>query len=89
MAIVDNMARLQAEQSPQTVPKTVAEPLTLDDLRGEGVTINIERASEYLGVSRAFAYSMAKEGRLPIIKLGNRRMRVITAALLRMLSGED
>jgi hypothetical protein len=32
---------------------------------------------------------MAKEGRLPIIKLGNRRMRVITAALLRMLSGED
>jgi excisionase family DNA binding protein len=71
------------------IHKTIAEPLTLDDLRREGVTVSVERSSEYLGVSRAFAYQMAKDGRLPVIKLGHRRMRVITAALLRMLGGED
>jgi excisionase family DNA binding protein len=63
--------------------------LTMDDLRREGTTVSVERAGTYLGVSRAFAYAMAKEGRLPVIKLGPRRLRVSTAALLRMIGIED
>jgi excisionase family DNA binding protein len=62
-------------------------PLTLDDLRDEGATVSVERSSRYLGVSRAFAYQMAREGQLPTIKLGARRVRVPTAALLKMLGG--
>lgn len=64
------------------------ERLTLDDLRHEGTTISVERGGEYLGLSRAFAYQMARDGNLPTIKLGARRVRVPTAALLRMLDAE-
>lgn len=69
-------------------PQTAHAPLTLDDLRSGPPTISVERAGQYLGVSRAYAYAMAREGRLPTIKLGTRRVRVPTAALLRMLTGE-
>ena len=62
--------------------------LTLDDLRAEGVTVSIERAGLYLGVSRAYAYQMGREGLLPTIKLGSKRVRVPTAALIKLLSGE-
>ncbi len=64
-------------------------PLTLDDLRREGTTVSVERSGQYLGVSRAFAYQMAREGQLPTIKLGTRRVRVPTSALLRLLEGGD
>lgn len=65
---------------------TAQTTLTLDDLRREPPTISITRSSEYLGVSRAYAYAMAKQGRLPTIQLGERRIRVRTAALIRILS---
>jgi excisionase family DNA binding protein len=61
---------------------------TLDDLRNGPPTISVTESAPYLGVSRAYAYQMAKEGRLPTIKLGNRRVRVKTAALLRMLTDD-
>ncbi|WP_326544680.1 helix-turn-helix domain-containing protein [Mycobacterium sp. 2-64] len=64
-------------------------PLTLADLQSGPPTVSVERAGQYLGVSRAFAYQMAREGLLPTIKLGARRVRVPAAALLRMLSGEQ
>lgn len=63
--------------------------LTLDDLRREPPTINVERAAQYLGVSRAFAYQMARERQLPTIKLGTKRIRVSTAVLLRILGDPD
>jgi excisionase family DNA binding protein len=63
--------------------------LTLDDLRREGVTISVERAGTYCGVSRSLAYQMARDGSLPTIKLGARRVRVPTAALLRLLGVEN
>jgi excisionase family DNA binding protein len=59
--------------------------LTLDDLRAEGATVSIERAGEYLGISRALAYAMARDGLLATIKCGQRRFRVPTSALLKML----
>lgn len=70
------------------MPAHTKAPLTLDDLRREGTTVSVERGGEYVGVSRAFAYRMAREGQLPTIKFGSRR-RVPTAALLRMLGGDD
>ncbi|HZE15153.1 MAG TPA: DNA-binding protein [Mycobacterium sp.] len=59
--------------------------LTLEDLRAEEATVSIERAGMYLGVIRARAYAMARDGLLPTIKCGQRRFRVPTSALLEML----
>lgn len=61
----------------------------LDELRSGPPTISIEQAARYLGVSRAYAYQMAREGRLPTIKLGERRVRVPALTLLKMLRGAE
>lgn len=61
---------------------------SLERLRQGPPTVSIETAAEYLGVSRAFAYSMAKTGRLPVIHLSAKRKRVPTSKLLKMLEGE-
>lgn len=60
---------------------------TLDELRSGPPTLSIGEAAEYLGVSRAYGYAMAREGRLPTIELGTRRIRVPALALLKMLGG--
>ncbi|ORW43110.1 DNA-binding protein [Mycobacterium paraense] len=67
---------------------TAQSRFTVDELRTEPATISVERAAKYLGVSRAYAYEMAREGRLSTLSVGPRRVRVITAALLRDLSAE-
>lgn len=59
----------------------------LDELRSGPPTISIEQAAPYLGVSRAYAYQLAREGHLPTIKLGARRVRVPALALLKLLEG--
>lgn len=61
---------------------------TLDELRSGPPTLSIEQAARYLGVSRAYGYTMAREGRLPTIKLGARRVRVPALSLLKLLGGE-
>lgn len=61
---------------------------TLDELRTGPPTLSIEQAAKYLGVSRAYGYQMAREGRLPTIKLGAKRIRVPALGLLRLLGGE-
>ncbi|WP_029108698.1 helix-turn-helix domain-containing protein [Mycobacterium sp. URHD0025] len=63
--------------------------LTLESLRQGPPTVSIDTAAEYLGVSRGFAYTMARQGNLPVIRLSNTRMRVPTVKLLRMLEGDD
>ncbi len=63
--------------------------LTIEDLRSESPTLSIETAAKYLGVSRAFAYTMVKTGHLPVIRLGSTRMRVPSSKLLKMLEGES
>jgi excisionase family DNA binding protein len=57
-------------------------------LRSGPPTISIEQAARYLGVSRAYGYSLAREGRLPTIKLGAKRVRVPALALLKLLGAE-
>ena len=69
------------------MPSTATDPLDMDELR-RSPTISVERAGQFLGVSRAYAYDMARSGVLPTIALGARRKRVPSAALLRMLEGE-
>lgn len=70
----------------QTGPAPTA---TIDELRSGPPTLSIGQAAAYLGVSRAYGYVMAREGRLPVIHLGPRRVRVPTAGLLKMLGVED
>lgn len=60
---------------------------TLDELRSGPPTLSVEQSAPYLGISRAYAYQMARDGRLPTIKLGERRVRVSAMALLKMLEG--
>ncbi|GGK44817.1 helix-turn-helix domain-containing protein [Nocardia camponoti] len=52
-------------------------------------TVSIEDAGKLLGISRSYAYAMARSGHLPTIALGVRRRRVPTAALLRLLQVAD
>ncbi len=40
----------------------------------EKMVYNIDEAAEQLGIGRTFAYQLIREGRLPSIKLGNRRL---------------
>ena len=82
--LAEELRRLRA-----SVIETPPERLTLDDLRRERPAISIPRAAEYLDIARETAYAMARQGRLPTIKIGPRRVQVPTIALLRMLTGED
>ena len=53
--------------------------------KSERLTMTIKEAGEALGVSRATAYMLAKTGGIPVIRLGERRLVVPKAALLKML----
>lgn len=62
-------------------------PVTVDYLRVHP-TVSAEQSAMLLGVSRAYAYELIRKGELDAITLGERRVRVKSASLLRML-GED
>jgi excisionase family DNA binding protein len=79
------MAIDQTAQSPHKPIKKGS--ITVDYLR-RYPTISVEQAAELLGVSRAYGYDLVKSGRLGAIMLSEKRIRVKSAALLRML-GED
>ncbi|WP_280332892.1 helix-turn-helix domain-containing protein [Nocardia wallacei] len=52
-------------------------------------TVSVVRAAEILGIGKSYAYEMARDGRLPVIELGPRRMRIKSADLLRMLEPDS
>ena len=62
-------------------------PVTVDYLR-EHPTVSVEQSALVLGISRAYAYELARAGELDSIHLGDKRVRVKSASLLRLL-GED
>ncbi|WP_163751681.1 helix-turn-helix domain-containing protein [Mycolicibacterium helvum] len=62
-------------------------PVTVDYLRVHP-TVSVEQAALLLGVSRAYAYQLTHAGELDAITLGEKRVRVKSASLLRVL-GED
>ena len=57
----------------------------------ENLIMTIPEVAKALGISRGTAYSLARQGQLPIpvIKLGEKRMVVSRRALERLLSGND
>ena len=45
------------------------------------LTYTVEEAATALGISRGLAYEMVREGRLPALRLGQRRLIIPRAAL--------
>jgi excisionase family DNA binding protein len=50
-------------------------------------TISVETAAKALGVSRAACYEYVRQGRLPVIRLSQRRLRIPTARFMREVLG--
>ena len=51
----------------------------------ERLTMTISEVAKTLGISRGTAYMLANTGGIPVIRLGERRLVVPRAALLKML----
>jgi excisionase family DNA binding protein len=51
----------------------------------ERLTMTVEEAGVALGISRATAYMLVNTGRIPAIRISERRLIVPRAALLRVL----
>lgn len=62
-------------------------PVTVEYLRVHP-TVSAEQAALLLGISKAYAYDLIHKGDLDAITLGEKRVRVKSASLLRLL-GED
>ncbi|MCA4726899.1 helix-turn-helix domain-containing protein [Mycolicibacterium fortuitum] len=62
-------------------------PVTVPYLRTYP-TVSVEQAAMLLGISRAYCYQLTRNGELDAITLGEKRVRVKSASLLRLL-GED
>jgi len=54
----------------------------------ERLTLTIPQAGKLLGISRGLAYQLAREGKIPVIRLG-KRLVVPKLALQKLLSGES
>jgi excisionase family DNA binding protein len=54
-------------------------------LAGEPLLLAIPRVAQLLGISRSRAYVLVQTGVLPTLRLGERRLVVSKAALLRWL----
>ncbi len=86
------MTKAQTKESPQSPlslqPKIWAGPIDIDYLR-TNPTCSVPQAAELLGVSREYGYDLVKNGKLDAIMLGEKRFRVKSAAVLRLLGIED
>ncbi|MBZ6252177.1 DNA-binding protein [Streptomyces olivaceus] len=74
----------------KTIERTQSGGPTLDEIRAWPATVPVARAATALGCSRAHMYEMIKAGRAPVrtLQLGVGRTVVLTASLVRVLSGE-
>jgi excisionase family DNA binding protein len=50
------------------------------------LTLTVEEAAAALGINRGLAYALAREGKIPSVRLGH-RLLIVRAALERMLGG--
>lgn len=63
---------------------------TLAEIRGWPATVDVPAAGLALGLSRSHAYALARTGQFPAkVLIAGGRLRVITASLLALLSGEQ
>ncbi len=56
-----------------------------DSRSDDRLTLTVEEAGKMLGISRATAYQLANQGKLPAIRLG-RRLLISKAGLERMVN---
>lgn len=70
-------------------PATIA-AITLDDLRSGPPTLDVPTAARALGISRSYAFELARRGEFPcrVIPVGN-RVRVVTASLVALLEDHE
>ena len=57
----------------------------LKDLEELPATLSVAKAAELLGVGKSAAYEAVRQGRIPAIRVSERRIVVPTAPLLKML----
>ncbi len=57
----------------------------MTQITSEHLTVSVADAGRMLGISRALAYQLASTGQIPTIRLGERRLVVPRAALMKML----
>ena len=63
---------------------------TLADVRKWPATVSVAEAARAIGCSRSHLYERVKQGSSPVKTIGvGARHVVITASLVRLLSGED
>jgi excisionase family DNA binding protein len=62
-------------------------PITLDEIKCWPAVVSVETAAAALGVSRSYAYELARSGSFPckIVTVGS-RVRVVTSSLVELLS---
>lgn len=51
----------------------------------EKLTLTVDEAAEALGISRNLAYELVKQGKIPTVRMGCRRLVVPVSALQKML----
>lgn len=75
---------------PRRTRRTASLPaVTLDEIRRWPPTVDIPTTARALGISRSYAFELARRGALPcrVLRVGS-RYRVPTAAILAALEGE-
>lgn len=77
--------RINLDSMNTTNVEPAADPLA--ELRCNA-TVSVPTAGRCLGISRTYAYALARDGRLPVVRLGPGRVVVKSAALLRMIEGD-
>lgn len=53
------------------------------------LAVTVEKAGQMLGISRNLAYQLVKEGKIPTIKVGKRRLLVPLVELERLMKVES
>ena len=48
-------------------------------------TMNLPEFAKLMGISRSLAFKMAADGKIPVIRLGEKRLVVPTTVVVRML----
>ena len=57
-----------------------------NEKKTERLTMTVEEAAEALGISRATAYTLVQQGRLPVIRISDRRWIVPKRAIDELLA---
>jgi len=53
----------------------------IDDSKAERLVLTVEETGEVLGISRATAYTLVRDGRLPAIRISDRRIIIPRKAI--------